>query len=109
DLALVESFVIAPEDRAIPAVMEFYERAELGGQIDNWCGPSPECLASMCRSAGFAQVELLDITSQRASVLCRRRWPEPPAYPQKPAPVLVSAVNSRTYLPVFHRHKDEYI
>src|SRR5579863_6244040 len=52
DLALVESFVIDTENRKIPAVMEFYERAELGGQVDNWCGPSPECLLSMCRSAG---------------------------------------------------------
>ena len=56
DTALVESFVIARETRAVPAVMEFYERTELGGQIDNWCGPSPECLLALCRSAGFAQV-----------------------------------------------------
>src|SRR6201996_7409082 len=68
DLALVESFVISSEQRQIPQVMEFYERAELGGQVDNWCGPSPEALVSMCRSAGFAQVELKDVTNQRASV-----------------------------------------
>lgn len=108
DVALIESFVIESEVRAIPAVMEFYERAELGGQIDNWCGPSPECLVSMCRSAGFAQVDLLQITSQRASVKCQRHWPEP-SRASGPAPLLVSAVNSRTYLPVFHQFKDEYI
>ena len=108
DVALIESFVIEAETRAIPTVMEFYERAELGGQLDNWCGPSPECLASMCRSAGFAQVALLSITSQRASVKCLRHWPEPPAL-LEPAPWLVSAVNSRTYLPTFHQFKDEYI
>lgn len=108
DLALIESFVIASEVRPISTVMEFYERAELGGQIDNWCGPSPECLVSMCRSAGFAQVQLLDITSQRASVICRRCWPEVSASPTA-APLLVSTVNSRTYLPLFHQNKDEYI
>src|ERR1035438_2292246 len=32
-LALIESYVIASEARTIPAVMEFYERTELGGQI----------------------------------------------------------------------------
>ncbi len=108
DVALIESFVIEAEARAIPTVMEFYERAELGGQLDNWCGPSPECLVSMCRSAGFAQVDLLEITSQRASVKCQRHWPDT-GVAGGPAPLLVSAVNSRTYLPVFHQFKDEYI
>ena len=86
DLVLIESFVIQPETRQIPAVMEFYERTELGGQVDNWWGPSAECLASMCRSAGFAQVELRDITNQRASMVCKRRWPEPDAAPIAAAP-----------------------
>ncbi len=109
DLALIESFVIEPEHRQIPAVMEFYERAELGGQIDNWCGPSPECLVSMCRSAGFAQVELKDITNRRASVVCRRRWPEPAAELAEPPPQLHAAVNNRSYAAVFHPLKDEYL
>jgi tRNA (mo5U34)-methyltransferase len=109
DLALIESFVIQPENRAIPAVMEFYERAELGGQIDNWCGPSPECLLSMCRSAGFAQVELKDVTNQRASVICKRHWPEPDPVPSVPAPQLHAVINNRTYISVFHPLKEEYI
>ena len=107
DLVLVESFVIPSEQRPNPAVMEFYERAELGGQVDNWCGPSPECLLAMCRSAGLAQVQLLDITSQRASVLCKRRWPEPAG--KAAAPHLHSAVNNRTHTAEFHPLKDEYI
>ena len=108
DLALIESFVIASEAREIPTVIEFYERAELGGQIDNWCGPSPEALLAMCRSAGFAQADLLDVTSQRASVICRRHWPEAPVGAAE-GPWLVSVVNSRSYLPVFHQDKDEYL
>src|SRR6185312_11522943 len=109
DLARVESFVINPENRQIPAVMEFYERGELGGQVDNWCGPSPECLVSMCRSAGFAQVELKDVTNNRASVVCRRHWPEPPAAPSATAPQLHAVINNRTYVSTFHPHKDEYL
>ncbi|MEP6714400.1 MAG: DUF1698 domain-containing protein [Terriglobia bacterium] len=108
DRVLVESFVIQPEDRPIPAVMEFYEGAELGGQIDNWCGPSPECLLAMCRAAGFARVELRDITSQRASVECRRHW-EVSDHVSDAAPHLNSAVNSRTYTARFHPFKDEYL
>jgi tRNA (mo5U34)-methyltransferase len=109
DLALIESFVIAPEHRQHPAVMEYYERGELGGQIDNWCGPSPECLLSFCRSAGFAQVTMLDIANQRASVLCKRHWPEPDAQPAAPSPQMRAAVNNRSYEARFHPLKDEYL
>ncbi|HVY91695.1 MAG TPA: DUF1698 domain-containing protein [Bryobacteraceae bacterium] len=107
DTALIESFVIASESRTIPAVLEFYERTELGGQIDNWCGPSPEGLLAMCRSAGFAQAELRDITNQRASVVCRRKWPVPTG--ALPAPHLNAAVNNRTQIASFHPLKDEYV
>lgn len=109
DLALIESFVIPPESRPIPSVMEFYERGELGGQIDNWFGPTPECLVSMCRSAGFAQVELKDVSHQRASVVCKRRWPEPAALPSENPPQLHAVVNNRTYVATFHPLKDEYL
>ena len=107
DLALIESFVIPSEQRTIPAVMEFYERTELGGQIDNWCGPSPEGLLAMCRSAGFAAAELKDVTNQRASVVCRRRWPQPDV--AGPAPHLNAVVNNRTQIARFHPLKDEYL
>jgi tRNA (mo5U34)-methyltransferase len=109
DLVLIESFVIPAENRQIPSVMEFYERTELGGQVDNWCGPSPECLVSMCRSAGLAQVELMDITNQRASVICRRRWQEPDPIPTAPVPQLHAVINNRTYISAFHPLKDEYL
>jgi tRNA (mo5U34)-methyltransferase len=108
EMALIESFVIARETRDVPAVMEFYERGELGGQIDNWCGPSPECLLAMCRSAGFAQAELRDVTNQRASVVCRRHWPEP-APGGNAAAHLVSAVSNRSWSARFHPAKEEYI
>jgi tRNA (mo5U34)-methyltransferase len=107
DLALIESYVIASETRTIPAVMEFYERTELGGQIDNWCGPSPEGLLAMCRSASFATAQLLDVTNQRASVVCRRRWPESDGAAL--APHLNAVVSNRTQVARFHPLKDEYL
>lgn len=109
DLVLVESFVIDSEKRAIPAAMEFYERAELAGQVDNWCGPTPECLLAMCRSAGLAQVELIDITNHRASVVCKRRWPMPDRAPTVAAPQLHAVINNRSYRSIFHPLKDEYL
>jgi len=108
-LVLIESYVIEREERRIPAVIEFYERTELGGQVDNWCGPSPEALLAMCRSAGMAQVELLDISQQRASVIAKRRWPEPDQAPSVAAPQLHAVINNRTYLSSFHPMKDEYL
>jgi len=109
DLVLIESYVIEREQRQIPAVMEFYENTELGGQVDNWCGPSPEALVAMCRSAGLAQAELLDITNQRGSVIARRQWPEPDSNPKAAAPHLHAVINNRTYKSAFHPNKDEYI
>src|SRR6201986_4321238 len=50
DLALIESFVIAPESRTIPAWMDFYERTELGGKTDTCRGPSREALLARCLS-----------------------------------------------------------
>lgn len=109
DRVLVESFVIESENRTIPSVMEFYEGTELGGQLDNWCGPSPECLLALCRSAGFAEAELRDVTNCRASVACRRRWPEHLVSGSAGPPHLHSSVNSRSYAALFHPNKDEYI
>jgi tRNA (mo5U34)-methyltransferase len=108
DTALIESFVIASETRPVPTIMEFYEHGELGGQTDNWCGPSSEALLALCRSAGFAQTELRDVTNQRASVVCRRHWPEPAGHAPSPAH-LVSAVSNRSWSARFHPAKEEYV
>jgi hypothetical protein len=61
---------------------------------------------AMCRSAGFAEVELKDVTNRRASVVCRRRWQEPG---RGPAPHLHSASNNRNYTARFHPAKEEYL
>jgi tRNA (mo5U34)-methyltransferase len=107
DTAFVESFVT--DDGSAPCTMEFYETNELGGQIDNWFGPSVQCAAALCRSAGFADVHLEYVSERRAGLTCRRRWEPVPANPPEPAPVLYSAVNNRTNDVQFHPGKDEYI
>jgi len=111
DTAFVESFVT--DDGSAPCTaactMEFYETNELGGQIDNWFGPSVQCAAALCRSAGFARVNLEYVSDRRAGITCRRRWEPPPPQPAEPAPLLYSAVNNRSNDIQFHPGKDEYI
>jgi tRNA (mo5U34)-methyltransferase len=114
DMVLVESFVcdaqLSEADRsANGCYMEFYETDELAGQIDNWFGPTANCLAALCRAAGFVRVELKYIQDRRAGIVCRRTWEGPPAAPVPPPPIIGSVVNNRTGDIVFHPGKDEYI
>ena len=114
DTVLVESFVCdghlsEAERKSNGCYMEFYETDELGGQIDNWVGPTVNCLVALCRAAGFVRVEWKYMQEHRAGVLCRRTWEAAPDSPMSPAPVIGSAVNNRTGDTVFHPGKDEYI
>ena len=109
DLALVESFVSSDEPRRGAPVLEFYEATQLGGQLDNWYGPTTDCLLALCRSAGFAQVRLETVGNQRASVTCKRRWPAAPEHPTVEPPWLMTATNNRNFECRFHPAKDEYL
>lgn len=113
DTAFVESYVCdgdlpAAEREAGAVTMEFYESDELGGQIDNWVGPTQNCLLALCRSAGFVRVEFRYVLDRRAGVICRRRW-EPPPPGAGDAPWLNAAINNRTGDLRFHAGKDEYL
>jgi tRNA (mo5U34)-methyltransferase len=110
EAAFVESFVTdAGPDPAAPCTLEFYETNELGGQIDNWCGPNTNCLMALCRAAGFARVVFEHKTDRRAGVTCYRKF-EPPAHDAKAeAPRIHAAVNNRTNDTHFNPAKDEYI
>lgn len=76
EVAIIETYII---DNTFPTrhpVMEFYEFEELGGQYDNWWGPSSECLMRMLRTAGFARLEVLQSQPTRIVVKAHRRWDE---------------------------------
>jgi tRNA (mo5U34)-methyltransferase len=109
DMVCVESFVTDDgSDLAAKPVMEFYETTELCGQFDNWVGPNTTCLLAMCRSAGFARVQLESVLDHRAHVTCYRHWPEV-ADPQDPAPYLTSVENAATRDREFSGAKDDYV
>ncbi|MCL5746371.1 MAG: DUF1698 domain-containing protein [Acidobacteria bacterium] len=114
DIAIVESFVANDgvaghhRDSDIPW-MEFYETDELGEQLDNWIGPSVECLLALCRAAGFARVELLSLNESRACVACYRHWGAPPAPPAAEAPQLLEIAHSRNYGINFNSRREEYV
>jgi len=93
--------------REIPR-LEFYETDELGGQLDNWCGPNLACLTAMCRAAGFARVQILDIRESSAMLACFRRWEEP-ADLEPPAPVLHDALHNRNGGINFASSADDYV
>jgi tRNA (mo5U34)-methyltransferase len=110
ETAFIESYVIDTSDSPDAAVsMHFYECDELGGQIDNWWGPTTKCLLAMCRSAGFIRVQLLYSEGGRAGVIAHRRWENPPQFETAPIPYLVAAVNNRDGKKAFHKGKDEYL
>jgi tRNA (mo5U34)-methyltransferase len=108
DLALVESFVTDDGSQpAAPPVMEFYETTELLGQFDNWVGPNTSCLLAMCRTAGFARVELRSVIAHRAHVACYRRWPS--VVSAAPPPSLLCVENSVSRDHDFSAAADDYV
>jgi tRNA (mo5U34)-methyltransferase len=108
DTAFVESFV-TDDGSSAACNLEFYETNELGGQIDNWFGPTAQCATALCRSAGFARVNLEYVSERRAGITCHRLWEPPRPDVAEPAPLLYSAVNNRSNDVQFHSGKDEYV
>ena len=110
EAAFVESFVTdGGPDPAAPCTLEFYETNELGGQIDNWCGPNVNCLMALCRAAGFARVVFEYKTDRRGGVTCYRKFEPPAVNPEVEAPRIHAATNNRTNDTHFNPVKDEYI
>ena len=108
DLALVESYVTDDGSHPdAPPVMEFYETTELTGQFDNWVGPNTSCLLAMCRTAGFARVELRSVIANRAHVACYRKWPAGEG--SGPAPAVLCVENSVSRDHEFSAATDDYV
>jgi SAM-dependent methyltransferase len=108
--AFIESYVTDSSNKPSDvSSMNFYEIDELGGQIDNWWGPTTKCLLAMCRSAGFVRVNLLYNIDGRAGVIAHRKWEDVAVSSSVKAPFLVSAVNNRDHKKAFCVGKDEYL
>ena len=109
DMAIVSSFITddytRPVEELLAAVprLEFYETDELGGHLDNWFGPNLASLMAMCRAAGFARVELIDIAGHSAMLACHRKW-----LPSEPR-TIISATNNRNGGINFRSTAEEYI
>jgi tRNA (mo5U34)-methyltransferase len=113
NLAAVDSFILKDEHRpgadvADRPVMEFYESDEFGGQTDNWVGPSLQALLALCRTAGFARVELQTVLEHSAAVACHRTWDEH-VDPGKPVPQLTAVSNNPGGGINFSSSRDEYV
>jgi len=108
DMAFIESYVT---DEAVggPTVMEFYEKDELAAQLDNWIGPTAECMLALCRTAGFPRVEVTTIVEQRAHVVCHRHWEAPPENLEVAAPVIHRAVDGLTHRREVSSRRDDYL
>jgi len=111
DLAAVDSFVLRegqyPPEILRRPILEFFETDEMGGQTDNWFGPSLPALLGMCRVAGFARAELRAVLDFSACVACYRRWEEPEG-PGDPPP-LHSALHMRNFGRNFYSDQDDYV
>ena len=113
DMAAVDSFVLREEHRPGEnveqrPVMEFYEAGEFGGQTDNWVGPSLACLQALCRTAGFARVELQNVLEHGACLACYRHWKEP-AVGAPQGPELVRALHNQNAGINFESSRDESV
>lgn len=106
DMACIESFVTDSTPDAMPS-MEFYENAELRGQLDNWCGPNIACLLALTRTAGFARVQFESVLAERAHVSAYRHWNAPEG--NDPAPQILCLENSNTHDHHFSATADDYI
>jgi tRNA (mo5U34)-methyltransferase len=104
DMAIVESFVL--KDQTERNLLEFFEYDEFGGQFDNWFGPTPGCLTALCRTAGFARVELNNVQDYGAAVTCYRKWDAlRPAGNCK----LLAAVHAENFGVNFRSDRDDYV
>lgn len=112
DIAIVESYVTDADEwqnhRSDIPTLEFYEAEELGGQLDNWFGPTVGCLQAMCRAAGFCRTEILEIGNNRAAFACYRKWPEARAGTSNVV-TLRSVTNTIRRGLNFRRTREEYI
>ena len=103
DMVAVESFVWREEGER--KALQFFEYDEFGGQFDNWFAPTVNCLTALCRTAGFARVELNNVHDFGAAVSCYRKW-ERAAHCEAR---LLAAVHADNFGVNFRSDRDDYV
>ena len=78
DIALIGSHTVDNLLAAEFPIMRFYPQDELGGQYDNWWGPSSQCLIDLTKAAGFVRTELLYQDATATLLKAYRHWSHPP-------------------------------
>ncbi len=113
DECIVDTFVIDGEtwrqgvQPTLP-FLEFYERDEHGGQLDNWFGPTVGAVESLVRAAGFASAEVLRVTGTTAIVAAHRKWKSLP--PDQDDAIRLIGLNCHAHHGrAFQSRKEEYI
>ena len=113
DVCIIDTFVVDGETRRqgirppLP-FLEFYEREELSGQPDNWCGPSVCAVEALARAAGFARADVLRVTDASACVAAHRKWGALP--PEEESPLEIAALTGHAHRGrSFLSNKEEYI
>jgi len=116
--AAFESFALT--DRFLPGMqveryplLQFFERDDFGGQFDNWFAATPKCLLGMCRTAGFARAELIEVHDYGAAVACYRHWhvrqASRPVSELQPPPKLFTAIHGENFGINFRSSEDDYV
>jgi hypothetical protein len=113
DVCILETFVTDAlqwrQGTAEPVpCIEFYEREELGGQLDNWCGPTVSAVEALARAAGFARTEVLRVIDNYACVAAYRRWRDI-APDTGPRPEIVGLTSHLHRGRSFQTNKEEYM
>jgi tRNA (mo5U34)-methyltransferase len=107
-LAAVDSFILRDNfDLNAQPMLNFYENDEFEGQTDNWVAPNLACLAAMCRTAGFARVELRKIFPYSAGFACHRRFDPPRA--DGPRAKILQALHNTNYGVNCSWMRDDYL
>src|SRR5438552_18764674 len=79
DVAIIETVIVDGEawlegERPPFPYVEFYERDELAGQLDNWSGPTVNAVEALVRAAGFGQAEVLGVSREAVRLAAHRKW-----------------------------------
>ncbi len=113
DLCLLESFVVDGgtwKQGIHPPVpyIEFYEMDELGGQLDNWSGPTVGAMEALVRAAGFARADIMHVEDASAGIAARRRWTNLPQADRPPIEIFGLSCHLHRGRS-FRSEKEEYI